>query len=116
MPNQYDLTGSSSVQLSPHMRRIKFKGDDLSLFPRKKASNYLRLSFEDDDAREVKRVCAIRAVDGEALTLALVDYQPVGPAFRQARGGRVGSILKAPGPRDEMVANSWADCFFPAET
>jgi len=114
MPNQYDLTVSSSFQLSPHMRRIKFKGDDLSLFPRNQASAYLKLSFEDEDkdGREVKRAYTIRAFDGETLTIDFVDHQPLGPASRWAQSARVGSILRAFGPGEKKLADPEADWFF----
>ena len=94
------------------MRRIKFKGDDLSLFPRNQASGYLKLSFEDEDGREVKRAYTIRAFDGETLTLDFVDHQPLGPASRWAQSAGVGSILRAFGPGEKKLADPEADWFF----
>ena len=92
------------------MRRIKFKGDDLSLFPRDQAGGYLKLSFEDE--REVKRSYTIRAFDGEILTLDFVDHQPLGPASSWAQNARPGSILRAFGPGEKKLADPEADWFF----
>lgn len=94
------------------MRRIKFKGDDLSSFPRDQESGYLKLSFEDEDEREVKRSYTIRAFDGEILSLDFVDHQPLGPASRWAQSARPGSTLRAFGPGEKKLADPEADWFF----
>ncbi len=94
------------------MRRIKFKDDDLSLFPHNQASGYPKLSFEDEDGTEVKRAYTIRAFNGETLALDFFDHQPLGPASGWAQSARVGSILRAFVPGEKKLAYPEADWFF----
>lgn len=91
------------------MRRTKLQGDDLLSFPSDQASGYWKLSLVGEDGTEVKGSYTIREFDGETLTLAFVDHQPLGPASQWAQSARPGSTMRAFGPVEKKLADPDAD-------
>ena len=108
--------------VSPHLKRITLRGDDLADFPTDAESGYVKalfhpqgLSVVDADSAKVavKRSYTVRAFRAAALELDLdfVLHGDLGPASTWARSACLGDTLAIAGPGPTKLADPKADWF-----
>ena len=108
--------------VSPHLKRITLRGDDLADFPTDAESGYVKALFHpqglpvvDADTAKgaVKRSYTVRAFRAAALELDLdfVVHGDLGPASTWAGSACLGDTLAIAGPGPTKLADAKADWF-----
>ncbi|MEM1174335.1 MAG: siderophore-interacting protein [Pseudomonadota bacterium] len=104
-------------QLTPHMLRVTFGGDDLSDFPQNPNSAHikLRLTEPEDPSIEkpVLRTYTVRHFDPVKLEMAVdfVLHESDGPASQWATNCTVGETIRIMGPGPTKLVDHDADWF-----
>ena len=98
------LTVAEAFQLTPHMLRIVFSGEDLADFTSLAPDDHVKLLFPGADEKPEMRDYTPRAFDRAARRLT-VDFalHETGVATDWARQAKPGDVLQIGGPRGSAV-------------
>lgn len=114
----------NSVEITPHMQRVIFTGNDLADFPENYESGYVKLLFsnsgqaisDQDQAKEkhLKRTYTVRSFSREDNELSIefsLHGSKSGPAARWAKSTRPGDKILMSGPGPTKLVNNQSDWF-----
>lgn len=122
------LEVSSSRNLTPHMKRVVFSGEDLSDFPENYESGYIKLLFSREGtalqnitdiealapAKPMMRTYTVRTFTAEKKELT-VDFvlhpESEGPASKWAAEAKPGDEIMMAGPGPAKLVDNDADWF-----
>lgn len=102
----------SIIDVTPHMRRIRFSGADLADFPQNQESGYVKFALPYK-GETVRRTYTVRAFDAQAslLDVDFVLHGDAGPASAWAGSCSVGDEILVGGPGPKKLVDFSADWF-----
>lgn len=98
--------------ITPHLRRITFAGDELIDFPENAAGSYIKLVFNPDTDEQSVRTYTIRQQRQDAFDVDFVLHGDSGVASAWANKTRIGEKLHIGGPGKGQMINFEADWYF----
>ncbi len=98
--------------ITPHMRRITFAGNEYSDFPQNVAGSYIKLVFQPDTDQQSVRTYTIRQQRAESFDVDFVLHGDNGIASAWANHAQVGDQCHIGGPGKGQMINQDADWFF----
>lgn len=106
------LSVTQIQDISPHMRRITFAGDEYEDFPKGVAGSYIKLVFEPDTDQQSVRTYTIRQQRDDSFDVDFVLHGDSGVASAWANRASIGDQLQIGGPGKGQMINQDADWFF----
>ncbi len=109
-PRQLEV--AEIIDLTPHMRRIRFSGDDLADFPHDQESGYVKFVLQHE-GETVRRTYTVRSFDPQRqlLDVDFVLHGDAGPASRWAAQAKPGDRVPVGGPGPKKLVDFSADWF-----
>lgn len=105
-----DVTAINDITL--HMRRITFAGENLHDFPADAEGSYIKLVFNPDVDQQSVRTYTVRKQRADAFDVDFVLHGDSGIASAWALNAKIGDSLHIGGPGKGQMINPAADWFF----
>lgn len=107
-----NLSVMEVIDITPHLRRIRFCGEDLHDFPEDQESSYVKLLLEHQ-GELVRRPYTVRKFDfiNKILDIDFVLHGDAGPASAWAAAAKVGDCIPVGGPGSRKLVDFSADWF-----